>query len=123
MDYIAVYHDVLPSQIHTTSKASPNQLSCEKLLEIIAGLNKANSYLKNCKYKEAILLIDKNIILLGDHYLSSRIIIEDDTGTKLMLGKIEQKNGNWRHAAYLKRNVLESRVEIFQQLHRCPLIK
>lgn len=47
MDYITVYHYVLPSQIHTTSNASPNQLSCEKLLEIIAGLNKAYSYLKN----------------------------------------------------------------------------
>ncbi|MDI2112618.1 hypothetical protein [Commensalibacter nepenthis] len=49
--------------------------------------------------------------------------ISDDTGTKYMLGKIELEKGHFKTDSYLKRDVLESRVSLFQRMNNYPQSK
>ncbi|CAI3949641.1 unnamed protein product [Commensalibacter communis] len=119
MDYIAIYHNASFPQSSVISKASQKQLSCQQFLGILADLKVANDLLATGHYQKAIHLFDKNITIVGQHYLSPTTNISDDTGTKLILGQIEQKKGRLKRAAYLKRNVLESRVSVFQENNQC----
>lgn len=125
MDNVPVYYEYYYPQaaLVRVSNIKKSPMNCQQILEVIAKLNKANLYIKTKEYQKAIALIDKNILLLGYQYLPETQALEDDTDVKLMLGNIEQQKENWTLAAYLKRNVLESRVSVFQKVHQCPLSK
>lgn len=69
------------------------------------------------KYAAAITMLDLALVELGNSYLGTSNDISDDTGTKLLLAKSEQRNGNLMLAANLKRNMLEARLELFERHH------
>ena len=75
-------------------------------------LNAAERAIAERRYRTAIVMLDKALVLIGDDYAHNQLI-DDDTGMKAALAKAEARRGHLRIAAGLKRNVVGSRLEIW----------
>ncbi|AZS49447.1 hypothetical protein DM558_01035 [Entomomonas moraniae] len=122
MDYIPV-DQYINMNLHVKSVvAVANTVTsvCNSIEEITISFEKAKGYITDKEFKKAISLFDDGIKKIGNQYYSTDI--QDDTGMKLILANAEEKKGNLERAAYLKRNVLEARIQIFNTLNQCNKI-
>lgn len=82
------------------------QDKAQKLLE------QGEKQIDDSQFPEAINTLNEGIELIGSEYVSPLTI--DDTGQKLVLAKIEQKNGRYNIAANLLKSVLTTRLSIMR---------
>ncbi len=120
MDHIPV-NQYSYLQVNTiVAVANTSALTCNGMIDITISFKKAEGYITNKEFQKAIILIDEKIKQISNQYYSADI--QDDTEMKLILANAEEKKGNLERAAYLKRNVLESRIQIFNNLNQCNKI-
>lgn len=96
------------SSIQKTHQSSEGLTLTKEKVQLL--LECAEQQIKNSEFEKAIKTLYKGLELIGSDYESPLTI--DDTGQKLTLAKIEEKNGRYNVAANLLRNVLTARVNI-----------
>jgi hypothetical protein len=74
-----------------------------------------NEKYKIGNYLEAIYLFKKGIEELGDCYDTPGLL--DDTGTKFLMAKSEERRQNLDNAAYSLRSVLRDRLLLYDKLN------
>ncbi|UYZ82723.1 hypothetical protein MTZ49_08845 [Entomomonas sp. E2T0] len=119
MDYIPVDHYIyqnIPVN-YITFTAISTVAMCDDLVVLNNILQQGKESLINNEFKKAIHSFNKGIQLIGNKYLSGEI--KDDSEMKMLLANTEEKKGNLERAAYLKRNILETRIQIFISLNQC----
>lgn len=115
--------DSIPANEYYISHAiAANQttIKCNDMVVIDNLLKQGNELIIKKDFQQAMIVFNEGIKQIGDSYLSNNI--EDDTGMKLILANVEEKKGNLERAVYLKRNVLESRIQVFNTLNQCNKI-
>jgi len=99
---------------NTTAGNPPARCSMEALYQAgMAAVTSAEKEIAQNHFIEANAKLDEGLASLGSRYVSSSIV--DDTGQKLTLARIEEREGRLQIAANLKKGVLSSRLEIYRR--------
>lgn len=114
-DYLIVgsqyEQQVIQPSVSVSKEFSPSELE-----QITHLLHQGKVLMGQKNYQQSLNMFDQGIKQLGDRYVSDQL--DDDTDLKLMLAGDEQQKGNLAHAAHLKCNVLDARIQLYKELQR-----
>lgn len=92
-------------------------MNCNDIKLIESHLAQIDLHIDNKEFNEAIAILNDDINAIADSYISENIL--DSTGMKLVLANAEEAKGNLETATHLKRNILNTRIDIFRNIHNC----
>ena len=100
---------------HNTKCRQFFDIQRNRQMKVRKYLDSGNENYEIGNYSEAIYLFKKGIEELGDCYDSPGLL--DDTGTKFLMAKSEERRRNFEYAAHGLRSVLKDRLSLYERLN------